>query len=90
MLIPSVALVLQQWEGAVFVRSGLTQLLKVAGRNVFRYANADGYFWAASSSTTATAYSLYFVASTITPSSGTGARFYGFSLRCLSTTAVGR
>ncbi len=74
---------------AHFVRSGFINLPSRNG-GTFLAAGLYGDWWSSraaayTSSTSATAYLLTFNASTVYPSYGPDFRWYGFSLRCLST-----
>ena len=73
-----------------FVRSGVINLTVSAG--TFRYAGQWGDDWSSRASSTRydgsaipSAYYLAFTATGVTPSAGPSTRYYGFSLRCLST-----
>ena len=68
-----------------FVRSGLLNLPGVSGAT-FSHAGLSGYWWSSRSYSDAThAYYLGFNASDVYPSDGPNNRWFGFSLRCLST-----
>ena len=74
------------------MRSGHISTLKIVDRQVFRLAGVDSYGWtsgAIDKSEPTTAYILGFGTSDIDPSYGPTDRRLIFSLRCLSTTAVG-
>ena len=76
---------------AMGVRSGGIDTKSDTDRQPLRGASILGYGWPASPSTASStqAYRLGFNANVDYPSSGPDNRRYGFSLRCLSTTAVG-
>ena len=66
-----------------FVRSGRVTLPNTAG--TFRLAGLEGHWWSSRGASSATdAYGLTFNTA-VYPSNGPNARWYGFSLRCLST-----
>ena len=72
------------------LRSGYVNLKDEAEQHVFRDTGINGYGWQASSSpTTATSANFLKISTKVEPSRGPSNRRYGFSLRCLSTTAVG-
>ena len=72
-----------------FVRSGFINLPGVSGAT-FRYTGQWGSIWSSraidyTSIISATAYNIDFKATTVSASSGPDERWYGLSLRCLST-----
>ena len=60
----------------------------LAGRyysSTFLYGGADGRYWSSSSSNTSTsAYSLYFISSSVSSAHGYPRGYYGFSVRCIA------
>ena len=65
-----------------FVRSGYVHLPNTAG--TLRTAGRNADYWSSRADATTTAYNLYF-GTAVYPSGGPNIRYYGFSLRCLST-----
>ena len=86
---PSVALVLQQWEGREFVRSGLIVLSRATG--TMWDIPSHSYMWSITVPDKSISSGVYY----IDISGGVGltlppvGRYHAFPLRCLSTTAVG-
>ena len=71
------------------MRSGFINLPGVSGAT-FRYTGQWGSIWSSraidyTSIISATAYNIDFKATTVSASSGPDERWYGLSLRCLST-----
>ncbi len=87
---PSAALVLYKTYRADFVRSGLINPAYNAG--TFWLSGERGYWWSSRGSDTRydgvtmlSAYSLDFTTTGVNSSNGPNARWYAYSLRCLST-----
>ena len=75
------------------MRSGYVRMLRDITRKVLRDVGNTSYGWTPSAiegSTSIQAYFIEIAGSYILPSNGPSDRSYGFSLRCLSTTAVGK
>ena len=75
------------------LRSGVVYILEEAGRKVFRGASVAGYAWPSSAIGEAKDWSVYYLDfhdGDVYPSGGPTSRRFGFPLRCLSTTAVGK